>query len=94
RAEIVDYSGNTIIAESFSVVTGDFELQATLQPTPGLTMQLLGSVYTGEQIGPSLFSTGVGMQVSAQQEEVYLLPGTTHFQVELESGSKMENALL
>ena len=83
-AEVIDYAGNTITADSSTVVSGGFEVQPTLQPVPGRTMQFLGYAYTGEQIGESSFASSVGMAISAMAEEVYLLPGTTYYQVELD----------
>lgn len=84
-ATAVDYYGNTITGESSVVVGGSFEVQATLRPVnAGRTMQFLGSAYTGEQRGDAALSTAIGMAWSAMAEEIYLLPGTTHFQVELD----------
>jgi len=81
---VVDFAGNTITGDSAVVITGDFEIQSALKPDPATTMQFLGTVYTGEQRGVGTLSTAVAMPVSALFEEIYLIPGTTHFQIELE----------
>jgi hypothetical protein len=86
-ARITDFQNNIITGDSSTVVAGDFEVQSALRPLPGKTKQFLGYVYTGEQIGEAAFSSSIGMSVSAMAEEIYLLPGTTYFQVELDPES-------
>jgi hypothetical protein len=77
----VGYDGQVAIGDSSTVVSGDFEIQSTLKPEAGRTMQSLGYVYTCEQTGPpSAFTSGA--PVSAACEDIYLLPGTTYFRVE------------
>lgn len=88
-AEILDYNDDTIVGDSSVVISGDFEVQGTLRPQPGKTMQFLGYVYTGEQIGEASFSSNVGMAMTAMAEEIYLLPGTTYFQVEVDPGDPL-----
>lgn len=88
-AQVVDYQGDTITGDSSVVISGDFEVQGTLKPQPGQTMQFLGYVYTGEQIGEASFSSSIGMAMSAMAEEIYLLPGTTYFQVEIDPGDPL-----
>jgi len=83
-AKVIDNDNNTVTGDSSTVVVGDYEIQASLQPQPGKTMQFLGYAYTGEQIGEASFSSTVAMPMTAMAEQIYLLPGTTYFQVELD----------
>lgn len=83
-AKVSDPQGGQVVADSSVAVPGNFEIQATLAPADGRTMQFLGCVYTSQQVGDHGFSSAVGMPLTVLPEDVYLLPGTTHFQVDLD----------
>ena len=84
-ATVADYYGSVLQGENTVFVSGSFESSSAIQPTqPSPSAILLGSVYTDEAKGSAGNATSLPYQLAAYSQEIFLLPGTTHFAIDLD----------
>jgi len=85
RATLVDGHDSIVLADSALAVQGGSEIQAAIVPVqPGPTLHFLGDVYSPWVITEEGLCTYLPYEVASISAQAYLLPGTTHFQPEIE----------
>ncbi len=84
-ATAVDDLGNTVIADSSIAVQAPFGLQTSVVPAqPGGTLQYLGEVYSHLIEGQEVQTSYLPYELISSTHVVKLLPGTTHWAVDLD----------
>lgn len=85
-ATVVDYQGNTVIGDSSISIPGAFGLQSAIVPSQPVTssLVLLGSVFSPVIEGGVSLATALPFAVSSRSDALKLMPGTTHYAVDLD----------
>lgn len=87
KVTAVDGFGATVTGDSSVHVQGDFESQSAVLPVqPDPTLVYLGSVFSFSNIGEGGVVTALPYQLASFNQEVFLLPGTTHIKIEVDNG--------
>lgn len=84
-ATVIDAYGNTVEADSSLAVQAPFGLQSSITPPqPVGTLQLLGDVYSPPVVGQGVLATYLPYELMSLTHTVKLLPGTTHYLIDLD----------
>lgn len=84
-ASAYDSHGVLYSADSAIAVTQNYEIQSTIAPTvPDASCVLLGAVYTDTVQGDAGAASSLPYQLASYMQELWLLPGTTHVQFDLD----------
>lgn len=84
-ASAYDSHGALYTADSAIAVTQNYESQSTIAPTvPDASCILLGAVYTDTVQGGAGTATSLPYQLASYAQTLWLLPGTTHIQFDLD----------
>ena len=80
-----DTNGVLYVADSAIAVAQNYEIQSAIAPTvPDASCVLLGAVYTDTVKGSAGNVTSLPYQLASYTQELWLLPGTTHIQFDLD----------
>lgn len=94
QATVVDAKGDTLLADSSVVVAGAPEVQSCIvPPQPDPTLQFMGEVYSPWVVTAELLCTYLPYELASISAATFLLPGTTHWQPEIE-GAVDDEAVL
>ena len=87
---VVDRDGNTAVGDSSISVRSGFGLQSAIVPMQPFqnSLVLLGTVYSPIIEGGQSLATALPFLVAAFEDSVRLIPGTTHFAVDLDPALK------
>ena len=86
----VDKLGNTTIADSSIAVQAPFGLQSAITPIqPPGTLRYLGEVYSPIIEGDEVQAAYLPYELSSLTHTVKFLPGTTHYQIDLDPENNM-----
>lgn len=92
--QAADATGAQVVGESSMRVQGIFEIQSSLQPAPvSPTMQYLGSVFTFQCNGGGGILMALPYVIGTISQELFLLPGTTHFVTALDSAFGVDDVV-
>lgn len=94
-ATALDGAGETKTGESTLVIQGNFEIKSAIQPCqPIKTARFLGTVYGKEVRGGAATAQTLPSLLATLTQTVYLLPGTTHFKLELTPQSVVDDEVV